>query len=94
MYYTTSGAYRKTKIVIDYTCVVLTFCITVMFVALLILQESCAWLFPLIFATGAVNNALFAVKKFMSQDKAKAIIMTIAAVVFLVMAILTFAIVM
>lgn len=94
MYYTTSGAYRKTKIVIDYTCIVLTVCIAVMFVALLILQEKCAWLFPLIFAVGAVNDALFAVKKYMNYDKTKGIIMTVVAVVFLMMAAFTFAIVM
>lgn len=35
MYYTTSGAYRKSKMIIDYANIALTVCVGVMFILIL-----------------------------------------------------------
>ena len=39
MYYTTSGSYKKTKMIIDYTNIVLTVAATVIFIIVLFLRS-------------------------------------------------------
>ena len=39
MYYTTSGSYKKTKMIIDYTNIVLTIAATVIFIIIMILID-------------------------------------------------------
>lgn len=88
MYYTTSGAYRKTKMIIDYANIVLTVCISVLFVLILFFGKNSGILFPLIFFAGAVMNGNCGVKKLMDRQKVSGIITLIAAAVFLIMAVL------
>ena len=40
MYYTTSGAYRKSKMIIDYANIALTVCVGVMFILILFFRSS------------------------------------------------------
>ena len=47
MYYTTSGSYKKTKMIIDYTNIVLTVAATVIFIIVLFLRSRRGILFPI-----------------------------------------------
>ena len=56
MYYTTSGAYRKSKMIIDYANIALTVCVGVMFILILFFRSSSGIIFPLIFLAGCLVN--------------------------------------
>ncbi len=88
MYYTTSGAYRKTKMFIDYANVFLTLCIVVLFVLILIFRDMTPVLFPAIFFTGAAVNAGCAIKRFMDKQKGGAIVRTITGVILVCLGVL------
>ena len=67
MYYTTNGAYRKSKMVIDYINIGLTAVIGVLFVIILFLRSRSGILFPIEFFAGAVMNGLEAIKNFINK---------------------------
>ena len=69
MYYTTSGAYRKSKMIIDYANIALTVCVGVMFILILFFRSSSGIIFPLIFLAGCLVNALTSAKRFMEKNK-------------------------
>ena len=52
MYYTTSGAYRKSKMVIDYVNIALTFAIGIIFILILFLRSRSGVLFSVEFLLG------------------------------------------
>lgn len=56
MYYTTSGAYRKSKMLIDYANIALTFAIGVVFIIILFLRSGSGILFAVEFMLGALVN--------------------------------------
>lgn len=89
MYYTSSGAYRKSKMVIDYLNMGLTVIIGVMFLVILFLRSRSGILFPIIFSLGAVVNASNSVKKFMDRKKVPGIILAVAAIALLFIAVFT-----
>lgn len=89
MYYTTSGAYRKTKMIVDYLNVGLTVIIVLMFVAILFLRSRSGMLFPLIFTLGAVVNATNSTKMFMDKKMLPGFILAAATVVLLLVAVFT-----
>ena len=62
MYYTTSGAYRKTKMLIDYANIALTFVIGIVFIIILFLRSGSGVLFSVEFLLGAMVNGLTAVQ--------------------------------
>lgn len=68
MYYTTSGAYRKSKMLIDYANIALTFAIGVVFIIILFLRSGSGILFAVEFMLGALVNGLTAAKNFMSDS--------------------------
>lgn len=83
MYYTTSGSYRRTKIIIDYANIALTIAIGFMFILILFLRSKSGILFPLIFLAGGLVNALNSVKSFMGKRRvAGAVLLTVALVLF------------
>ena len=69
MYYTTSGSYKKTKMIIDYTNIVLTVAATVIFIIVLFLRSKSGILFPIEFFLGTIVNALTSVKHFINGNK-------------------------
>ena len=77
MYYTTSGAYRKSKMIIDY--------------ANIFFRSSSGIIFPLIFLAGCLVNALTSAKRFMEKNKVAGVILAITAVVLLVLSAMCFA---
>ncbi|MBQ4282313.1 MAG: hypothetical protein IJB96_00100 [Lachnospira sp.] len=88
MYYTSSGAYRKTKMFIDYANVFLTLCIVVLFVCILVFKDWQNILFPVVFFTGAALNLGCAVKRFIEKQKAGAIIRMVIMVALIVLGLL------
>lgn len=84
MYYTTSGAYRKSKMVIDYMSIVLTAVIIVLFILILFLRSRSGVLFPIVFLAGALVNGLSSIKSFMDRKKVAGVVLMIAALLLLV----------
>ena len=89
MYYTTNGAYRKSKIVIDYINIGLTAVIGVLFVIILFLRSRSGILFPIEFFAGAVMNGLTAIKNFMNKKRIAGIFLIIVTVILMLMSIVT-----
>jgi len=94
MYYTTSGAYRKSKMLIDYVNIVATFVISLIFIAILFLRSRSGLLFPIEFLLGALVNCLTAVKAFMNERKLQGIILMVVMLVLLILAFIAWRVVM
>lgn len=86
MYYTTSGAYRKSKMLIDYANIALTFAIGVVFIIILFLRSGI--LFAVEFMLGALVNGLTAAKNFMSDRTVSGVILTVVTLGLLLMAVI------
>ena len=86
MYYTTSGAYRKSKMLIDYANIALTFAIGVVFI--LFLRSGSGILFAVEFMLGALVNGLTAAKNFMSDRTVSGVILTVVTLGLLLMAVI------
>lgn len=89
MYYTTSGSYKKTKMIIDYTNIVLTVAATVIFIIVLFLRSKSGILFPTEFLLGTIVNALTSVKHFINGNKVSGLIVAVVAVLLAVMTVVT-----
>lgn len=88
MYYTTSGAYRRTKRILDYVNIVLTVCICILFLLILVFRSRSGYLFSIIFFAGAALNGSTAAKRFMDKQKAAGSFTLIITAILLGMAIL------
>lgn len=87
MYYTTSGSYRKTRIIIDYANILLTVVIGFMFVLILFLRSRSGILFPMIFMAGGLVNALNSIKSLMGKRRISgAVLAAVAAALFIMAA--------
>lgn len=64
MYYTTSGSYKKTKMIIDYTNIVLTVAATVIFIIVLFLRSRSGILFPIEFPSWNNSQCSYLCKTF------------------------------
>lgn len=84
MYYGMSGAYRKSKMLIDYANIALTAVIIVLFILIMFLRSNSGILFPIVFFAGALVNGLSAVKAFMNKKKLSGVVLMIAAAVLLI----------
>ena len=93
MYYTTSGSYKKTKMIIDYTNIVLTVAATVIFIIVLFLRSRSGILFPIEFLMGAVVNGTTAAKNYMSDRTVSGVILTVVTVGLLFMAVVAWQVV-
>ena len=80
MYYTTSGSYKKTKMIIDYTNIVLTIAATVIFIIIMFLRSRSGGLFPIEFLLGTVVNTLTAFNNFINGNKVSVVIVAVVAV--------------
>ena len=89
MYYTTSGSYKKTKMIIDYTNIVLTVAATVIFIIVLFLRSKSGILIPIEFLLGTIVNALTSVKHFINGNKVSGLIVAVVAVLLAVMTVVT-----
>lgn len=84
MYYSTSGAYRKSKMLLDYANIALTAVIIVLFILIMFLRSSSGILFPIVFFAGALVNGFSAIKSFMNKKKLSGTVLMIAAAVLLI----------
>lgn len=89
MYYTTSGSYRKTRMIIDYTSIGLTAVIGVLFILILFLRSKSGVLFPIEFLAGGLLNGLSGVKAFMNHHKLTGCVLILIALALLFMALIT-----
>lgn len=89
MYYTSSGAYRKSKMIIDYANIVLTGVIAIVFIAIVFLRSKSGILFPIEFVLGAAVNGLTAAKAFMNENKVSGGILAVVTAGLLFMAFIT-----
>ena len=80
MYYTTSGAYRKSKMLIDYATIALTAVIMILFILILFLRSNSGILFPIVFLAGALINGLSGIKAFMNKKRLSGVFLIIAVV--------------
>ena len=94
MYYTTSGAYRKTKMLIDYANIALTFVIGIVFIIILFLRSGSGVLFSVEFLLGAMVNGLTAVKNYMSDRTVSGVILTVVTMVLILMAAISWRVIM
>ena len=94
MYYTTSGAYRKTKMLIDYANIALTFVIGIVFIIILFLRSGSGLLFSVEFLLGAMVNGLTAVKNYMSDRTVSGVILTVVTMVLILMAVISWRVIM
>ena len=83
MYYTTSGAYRKSKMLIDYATIALTAVIMILFILILFLRSNSGILFPIVFLAGALINGLSGIKAF-NKKRLSGVFLIIAAVILLI----------
>lgn len=88
MYYTTTGSYRRAKMIIDYANIVLCVFVAVMAVIILFLRSRSGILFPITFFAGGTVNLLSGIKKLMNQNRTAAIVLIVAAVVIYILAIM------
>ncbi|MDO5382343.1 MAG: hypothetical protein Q4F06_06495 [Eubacteriales bacterium] len=89
MYYTMRGAYRKSKMFIDYANIVLTVAIVIGFIIILFLRSRSGLLFPIELFMGALVNGLSSAKQFMNDNKLSGILLIVVTVVLLVLSFLT-----
>ena len=94
MYYTTSGAYRKTKMLIDYANIALTFVIGIVFIIILFLRSGSGVLFSVEFLLGAMVNGLTAVKNYMSDRTVSGVILTVVTMLLILMAVISWRVLM
>jgi hypothetical protein len=94
MYYTTTGSYRRAKMIIDYVNIVLCVFVAVMAVMILFLRSDAGILFPITFAAGGTVNLLFGIKKLLNQSKRQSVSLFAAAALIYVLAILCFGVAM
>lgn len=85
MYYTTSGAYRKSKMIIDYANIVLTAAIIILFILILFLRSQSGILFPIVFLEGALLNGLSGIKNFMEKKRLAGGILLVVAALLLIL---------
>lgn len=74
MYYTTGGAYKKSKMIIDYANVLLTLCLIVLFVLILVMGTQYTVLFCMAFYVGTLMNGMCMVRHIMDKLKIKAVL--------------------
>jgi hypothetical protein len=93
MYYTTTGSYRRAKMIIDYANIVLCVAVAVMAVMILFLRSNSGILFTIEFATGGMVNLLSAVKKLLNGSKGSSVVLFVAAALCFILAVLCFGVV-
>ena len=94
MYYTTSGAYRKSKMVIDYVNIALTFAIGIIFILILFLRSRSGVLFSVEFLLGALVNGLTAIKNYMNNRTVSRVMLTIVTVGLMLIAVIAWQVIM
>ena len=87
-YYTTKGTYRKSKTTIDILILIMAAVVVALFVSIIFWQSMRSMLFPTIFISGAIVNALSAAKNFINSNKKLGIVLTGVAILLLIFAIL------
>lgn len=83
MFTASNGAYRRTKIVIDWINIILGVAVVIMVTVIFIVPGNQDFLLPLVFFSGAGINGLHAAKKFFKFERKSGIILTLLSMVLL-----------
>jgi len=85
-YYTSKGAFRKSKTTIDVLLLMMTVVVVALFVTILLWKNMRGVLFPTIFVSGAIVNALNAIKNFINSKKKTGFVLTGIAILLVIFA--------
>lgn len=83
MFTASNGAYRKTKIVIDWINICLGVAVVIMATVIFIVPENSDFLLPLVFLAGAGLNGLHAAKNYFKFESRKGHILSLCTVLML-----------
>jgi len=88
MYYYTAakGTYRKSKTTIDILILIMAAVVVALFVSIIFWQSMRSMLFPMIFVSSAIVNALHAIKNFINSNKKAGIVLTGVAIMLIILA--------
>ena len=87
-YYTAKGTYRKSKTTIDILVLIMAVVMVALFVSVIFWQSMRSMLFPTIFISGAIVNALNAIKNFINSNRKAGIVLSGIAIMLVILAIL------
>jgi len=85
-YYTAKGTYRKSKTTIDILVLIMAVVMVALFVSVIFWQSMRSMLFPMIFVSSAIVNALHAIKYFINSNKKAGIVLTVIAIMLVILA--------
>ena len=85
-YYTAKGTYRRSKTTIDILILITAVVVVALFVSIIFWQSMRGILFPTIFNSGAIVNALSATKNFINSNKNVGIVLTGVAIILVIFA--------
>lgn len=85
MFVASNGAYRRTKIVIDWINICIGVAVVLMAIAILITGGRANFLLPLVFFAGAGINGLHAAKKFFKFERKSGALLVLFCVFFAAM---------
>ena len=83
MFTASNGAYRRTKIVIDWINIILGVAVVIMATVIFIVPGNQDFLLPLVFFFGAGINGLHAAKNFFKFERKSGIILTLMSMLLL-----------
>lgn len=83
MFTVSSGAYRKTKIVIDWLNIIIGVAVLIIATAIFILPGKCDILLPVEFFLGAVANGLNATKNYLKYEAKKGHVLVLCTILML-----------
>ena len=85
-YYTTKSTYRRSKTTIDILILIMAVVVVALFLSIIFWQSMRGMLFPMIFVSGAIVNALHAIKNFINSNKKVGTVLAGVAILLLIFA--------
>ncbi len=87
MFVASNGAYRRTKIVIDWINIIIGVAVVFMAIAIIVTGGRANFLLPLVFFAGAGINGLHAAKRFFKFERKSGAVLVFVSVLFTVLTI-------
>ena len=85
-YYTTKSTYRRSKTTIDILILIMALVTVVLFAFIIFWKNMRGMLFPSLFVSSAIVNALNAIKNFINVKQKSGIVLTVIAIMLLIFA--------
>lgn len=81
MFVASNGAYRRTKIVIDWINIFIGVAVVLMAIAIFIIGGRADFLLPLVFFAGSGINGLHAAKKFFKFERKSGVVLVLLCII-------------